>query len=74
MTKKQTRQKRRPDLHAFHAPDRDNAYWTRIGAAWAHEDGAGYTLLLELMPMDGRRIVLRNADEAETEAGDEEGA
>ena len=59
MTTNKTTQKRRPDFHAFHVPDRKNAFWTRIGAVWAHEDGEGYTLQLELMPMDGSRIVLR---------------
>jgi hypothetical protein len=33
-------------------------FWTRIGAFFAHEDGEGGTLLLEVLPLDGR-VVLR---------------
>lgn len=32
-----------PAYEAFHIPERDNAPWTRIGAARTHIDGAGYT-------------------------------
>ncbi|WP_217574970.1 hypothetical protein [Mesorhizobium sp. GbtcB19] len=34
------------------------AFWTRIGAYFAHDDGEGGTLVLEALPLDGR-IVLR---------------
>lgn len=34
------------------------AFWTRIGAFFAHDDGEGGTLVLEALPLDGR-IVLR---------------
>lgn len=23
----------------------DNAYWTKVGAAWAHKDGDGFNIL-----------------------------
>jgi hypothetical protein len=39
--------------------DRENATWTRIGAAWKHKDGDGFTLDLELVPRATGRIVLR---------------
>ncbi len=29
------------------------SYWTRIGAAWAHKDGKGFSLQLNSMPTDG---------------------
>lgn len=32
----------------------DQSYWTRIGAAWAHKDGKGFTLQLDCVPLDGR--------------------
>jgi hypothetical protein len=38
------------------------AHWTRIGAAWAHKDGKGFSLQLECTPLDGR-ISLRVASE-----------
>jgi hypothetical protein len=34
------------------------AVWTRIGAAWPHEQGAGLTILLDALPRDGRIILL----------------
>ena len=37
-------------------------YWTRIGAAWAHNDGKGFSLQLECAPRDGK-VTLRAASE-----------
>jgi len=36
----------------------DNRYWTEIGAQWAHDDGQGFTLRLNALPVSGE-IVLR---------------
>lgn len=47
-----------PAFIAWHVPDRENARWTRIGAAWHHKDDKGFTLQLDLLPPTGR-IVLR---------------
>jgi hypothetical protein len=44
-----------PDLIAYHAPDRRNAPWIRIGAAWPHKRGGGYSLRLEMIPLDTLR-------------------
>jgi len=35
-------------------------FWNKIGGAWSHADGRGYTLQLATMPLDGR-ITLRVA-------------
>jgi hypothetical protein len=41
--------------HAFQVRGNgDQSYWTRIGAAWAHKDGKGFTLQLDCVPLDGR--------------------
>lgn len=40
------------------------SYWTRIGTAWQHADGKGFSIQLEAMPLDGR-ITLRAPDAAE---------
>lgn len=48
-------------------------YWRAIGAAWAHEDGEGFSVKLDYLPLiNGAQIVLRKpkADEAETPAVD----
>lgn len=53
-----------PTLIAYHVSERgEKSYWTRIGAAWDHEDGKGLTLQLELAPTSGGRIVLREPAE-----------
>ena len=63
-----TDEKKAPALIAYHVPARENAPWTRIGAAWPHKDGAGYTLQLDLVPASGGRVVLRTP--ADQEAGE----
>lgn len=38
--------------------------WSRIGAAYPHDVGAGLTVVLEAVPLDGR-IILLELDEAD---------
>ena len=38
------------------------AFWTRIGSAWANNDGQGFNIQLDCLPIDGR-ITLRVASE-----------
>ena len=49
-----------PSFIAYQVRDRDgqDSFWTRIGAAFAHKDGKGYTIQVEAVPLDGR-ITLR---------------
>ena len=57
-----------PALIAYSVAERgEKSFWTRIGAAWDHEDGKGLTVQLDLVPVNGGRIVLREpaADEAQ---------
>jgi len=71
-TRSRTREATPPALIAFHVAERgEKAYWTRIGAAWDHEDAKGLTLQLDLVPVNGGRIVLR--EPAAGEEGDENG-
>lgn len=53
-----------PSHIAYHVRDRDGkkGFWTRIGSAWAHADGKGFNLQVEMVPLDGR-ISLRVATE-----------
>ena len=44
------------------------AFWTKIGAAWPHKDGKGFSLKLASYPADGQTIQLRV-----TKAKDEKG-
>lgn len=59
-TKKSSEKSNAPALIAYHVPDRENASWTRIGAAWRHEDGKGFTLQLDLLPAASGKVILRN--------------
>jgi hypothetical protein len=48
----------------------DKAYWTKIGAAWSHQDGKGFNLTLSALPLNGRLVVREpKVDEAGAEAG-----
>jgi hypothetical protein len=59
-----------PPTHlVYHVRDgQDQAargFWTRIGAAWAHKDGKGVTVTLDLLPLDGRLVVREQEDGAD---------
>ncbi len=72
-TNTKTRNKTRgrpPSYIAYYVPERDKAPWTRVGAAWEHRDGDGLNLQLDLVPVDGGRIVLRVYDPDVVEADD----
>ena len=56
----QANAKQPPGLIAWYVAERgEKSFWTRIGAAWDHDDGKGMTLQLDLMPIGEGRIVLR---------------
>jgi hypothetical protein len=52
---------KKPTLIAHSVRERDGQkpVWTRIGAAWPHDKGAGLTLQLEALPLnfDGRIVL-----------------
>lgn len=54
----------------FETKDGEKSRWTRIGAAWAHEDGKGFNPQFDLYPSATAkgRIVMRDAAEAESQA------
>jgi hypothetical protein len=51
---------RRPTHVAYWVRDRENkkSEWRPVGVAWTHADGKGFSVSLDLMPLD-RRITLR---------------
>ncbi|MDR3404229.1 MAG: hypothetical protein P4L99_17150 [Chthoniobacter sp.] len=54
-----------PPTHvAYHVRDgkTGKGFWTRVGSAWAHKDGKGFNIQLDVAPLDGR-ISLRLAEE-----------
>lgn len=63
-TQEKKREGRAPALIAYHVAERgDNSFWTRIGAAWDHEDARGLTVQLDLIPAMEGRFVLREPTE-----------
>ena len=60
-----------PDYLAWHVTQKgEKSYWNKVGAAWAHRDGKGYTLQLETCPINGRivlRLPLEDAPQQESE-------
>ena len=70
-----TRETRPPRLLAYHVAERgEKKFWTRIGAAWDHEDGKGLTVQLDLVPVNGGRIVLREPATDDGQAKEGKGA
>jgi hypothetical protein len=65
------RETKTPAFIAWHVAEKSDSksFWTRIGAAWDHEDGKGFTLQLDLVPVSGGRIVLRTPADAAEERG-----
>ena len=59
-----TSKSKAPTYIAYHVREAagDDGYWTRVGAAWPHNDGKGFNIQLETTPLDGR-ITLRVVSE-----------
>ena len=64
MTTSNTATGKAPSHIAYQVRDRDGkkGFWTRIGSAWQHNDGQGFNVQLDVVPLDGR-ITLRVASE-----------
>ena len=43
------------------------SFWREIGAAWAHEDGKGFSLKLDFLPLGSADIVIREPLPKESE-------
>ena len=49
----------------------DKGYWTTIGAAWPHQDGKGFNVKLDYLPLNGAEIVIREPRVEQAPAGAE---
>ena len=47
--------------------DKDD-FWLNLGVAFAHEDGDGFNLLLQALPIDGKIVLRRYKDEEDEKA------
>jgi hypothetical protein len=67
----------KPTLYAHAVRDRGRnraSIWTRIGAAWPHEKGNGFTLQLDALPTDGGIVLMEpKPEDALEDAGPPEG-
>jgi hypothetical protein len=63
-----------PTYQAYTVIKRENQddFWIAIGAAWMHQDGDGYNVILQALPIDGK-IVLR-PPKADTKSAEVQGA
>lgn len=46
-------------VYAVRKIGNDKSFWTVIGAAWANRDGKGFNVKLDLLPLTGAEIVIR---------------
>jgi hypothetical protein len=54
----------------------DKSFWADAGAVWAHKDGKGFNLKLDILPLNGAELVIREPQAdgaAPTEASAEGG-
>jgi len=60
-----TKQSKAPSHIAYSVREfgNDRTFWTRIGSAWAHNDGNGFSIQIEAVPLDGR-VTLRVVSDA----------
>ena len=65
-TKKNT-ENNNPDYIVYFVPNRRNAFWTKIGAAWNHKDGLGLNIETDFTPIGDGRTVLRDYEEVQKE-------
>jgi len=57
---------KKPTLIAYTVKERGDGQkhiWTRIGAAWPHGSGTGFTLQLDTLPLDGRIVLTEPKDD-----------
>jgi hypothetical protein len=73
--RKETNMTAKPTLIAYAVKNRgkgQKAIWTKIGAAWPHSSGTGFSIELDAFPVDGRLVLIEPKaieDGATAEAG-----
>ena len=74
-TKPDNQHRTAPDFLAWHVTDRgEKSFWNKVGAAWRHKDGKGYTLQLEVVPINGRIVLRQPIEDPAEPAIEQEGA
>ena len=59
MAKKETAAPRNAPSHGVYVVEGegDRAFWTKVGAAWPHQDGNGFNVTLAAVPLSGRLVI-----------------
>ncbi|MBF9045488.1 hypothetical protein HKCCE4037_19285 [Rhodobacterales bacterium HKCCE4037] len=64
-----------PDFLAWHITQKgDKSYWNKVGAAWVHRDENGYTIQLDVVPINGRIVLRQPIEDPAEPAIEKEGA
>jgi len=59
-----TQSQNAPDFLAWHVIDKgEKSFWNKVGAAWKHKDDKGFTIQLEVVPINGRIVMRRPMDD-----------
>jgi len=63
------------DFLAWHVVQKgEKSFWNKVGAAWSHKDGHGYTIQLETCPINGRIVLRQPLEDADRAENGKEGA
>jgi hypothetical protein len=65
-------ERKKPSLIAYSVKlnEGENPIWTRIGAAWPHRKGPGFSIQLDALPLEGRIVLVAPAVDPKTAAND----
>ena len=60
-------QEKQPTYQAFAVQKREgqDPFWINIGAAFPHQDGRGFNVMLAALPVDGKVVLRIPRDDAE---------
>ena len=65
-----------PAFVAYHVADqgRGRKFWTRLGGAWRQKNGEGFTIFVNLLPIDfdGRIVLMPPKEQDEAADGESE--
>jgi hypothetical protein len=64
----------KPTLIAYTVKSRgkgQKSIWTKIGAAWPHNGGSGFSIELEAFPVNGRLVLIEPKADSEAAAAPE---
>jgi hypothetical protein len=59
--RKETTMTAKPSFNVYTVKSRSKgqkAIWTKIGAAWPHSSGTGFSIELDAFPVDGRLVLI----------------